>query len=168
MKIVKYFHQSYKASAVLSQKIKNTFINGGGLKGYCKTRWTTAFDCLTSILRCKRSLHNVLEKHLETLNNKIKDLLQNQIFYQNVEELIKIIKPIKDVLTSLKFKSTTLLDCFIQLMKLGITIKIPNMLNSDFSSFCLERFNLRWSQFDFRLYCTCWITFSIHHIGEKD
>ena len=37
-------------------------------------------------------------------------------------------------------------------MKLGITIKIPNMLNSDFRSFCLERFNFRWSQFNFRLY----------------
>ena len=97
-------------------------------------------------------MHNVLENHPETLNNEIKDLLRNQIFYQDVEKLIKIIKPIKEVLISLEFKITTLSDCFIQLMKLGIMIKIPNLLNSEFHSYCLEKFNLRWSQFDFKLY----------------
>ena len=152
MKIIKFFHHSYKAGALLSQDIKNNLIEGGGLKGYCKTRWTTAFDCLASILRCETSLHNILENHPETLNNEIKDLLRNRIFYQNVEELIKIIKPIKEVLTSLEYKTTTLSDCFIQLMKLGVTIKIPNMVNSEFRLFCLEKFNLRWSQFDFKLY----------------
>ncbi|RGB35899.1 hypothetical protein C1646_758752 [Rhizophagus diaphanus] len=59
--IVNYFHRSYKAGALLSEDIKNNLIEGGGLKGYCKTRWSTAFDCLTSILRCERSLHNILE-----------------------------------------------------------------------------------------------------------
>ena len=152
MKIVKYFHQSYKAGAVLSEDIKKNLVEGGGLKGYCKTRWTTAFDCLASILRCEGSLHNVLENHPETLSNEIKDLLRNRIFYQDVEELIKIIRPIKEVLISLEFKTTTLSDCFIQLMKLGIMIKIPNLLNSEFRSYCLEKFNLRWSQFDFKLY----------------
>lgn len=34
MKIVKYFHQSYKASALLSEDIKKNLIDGGGLKGY--------------------------------------------------------------------------------------------------------------------------------------
>jgi hypothetical protein len=152
MKIIKYFHRSYKAGAVLAQDIKDNFIDGGGLKGYCKTRWTTAFDCLASVLRCERSLHNVLENHPETLNNEIKDLLGNRIFYQNVEELVKIIKPIKDVLSSLEYKTSTLSDCFIQLMKLGVMIKMPNLINPEFRSFCLEKFNLRWKQFDFRLY----------------
>ena len=113
------------------------------MKGYCKTRWMTAFNCLASILRCEGSLHNVLENHPETFSNKIKDLLHNRIFYQDVEELIKIIKPIKEVLIFLEFKTIILSDCFIQLMKFRIMIKIPNLLNSEFCSYYLEKFNLR-------------------------
>src|SRR4051812_43531284 len=120
------------------------------IKGYCKTRWTTAFDCLALILRCKRSLYNILKNHPETLNDEIKTLLHNQIFYENVEDIVKIIKPIKEVKTSLEFKTTTLLGCFIQLMKLGFIIKLPNLLNSEFCSYCLEKFNLRWCQFNFK------------------
>jgi hypothetical protein len=52
----------------------------------------------------------------------------------------------------LEYKITTLSDYFIQLIKLGITIKIPNLLNSEFRSYCLEKFNVRWSQFNFKLY----------------
>jgi len=143
MKIVNYFHRSYKAGALLSEDIKDNLIEGGGLKGYCKTRWSTAFDYLTSILRCERSLHNILETQPDTLSSEIKDLLRNRIFFQDVEELIKIIKPIKEVLTSLEYKTITLSDCFIQLMKLGIMIQIPNVLNQEFRSYCLEKFNLR-------------------------
>ena len=59
MKIIKYFRHSHQAGAVLSQEIENVLVKGGGLKGYCKTRWTTAWDCLESIRRCESSLHIV-------------------------------------------------------------------------------------------------------------
>src|SRR5207249_3389485 len=73
-----------------------------------------------------------------------------------VEELTKVIQPIKDVLTLLEYKSTILCDCFIQLVKLAIIIKSSSMLtNTEFRSFCLEKFNLRLSQFDFKLYMLC-------------
>ena len=62
MTIIKYFKRSYKSEALLSKEIKNNFIEGGGLKGYCITRWITSFKCLQSILRCERALHNVFEK----------------------------------------------------------------------------------------------------------
>ena len=124
-----------------------------GLKGYCVIRWTTSFKCLQSILRCERALHNVFEKNPDTLSTEVKEIIRNRIFFQDVEELTKVIQPIKDVLTSLEYKSTTLCDCFIQLVKLAIIIKSSSMLtNMEFRSFCLEKFNLRWSQFDFKLY----------------
>ena len=59
MKIINYFKKSYQNGAFLSQELKESFIMGGGLKGYTKTRWITAFDCLASIKRCESSLHNV-------------------------------------------------------------------------------------------------------------
>ena len=46
-------------NALLFKELEDTLINGGGLKGYCKTRWTTAWDCLESIRRRVVSLHNV-------------------------------------------------------------------------------------------------------------
>ena len=49
MSIVKYFRRSYKSGALLSEEIKNSLIEGGGLKGYCVTRWTMSFDCLALI-----------------------------------------------------------------------------------------------------------------------
>lgn len=143
IKIVNYFHKSYKAGALLSEDIKNNLIKRGGLKGYCKTCWSMAFNYLISILRCKRSLHNILETQSNVFSSEIKNLLQKHIFFQDVKKLIKIIKPIKEVLTSLKYKMIILLDCFIQLMKLEIMIQIPNILNQEFRSYCLKKFNLR-------------------------
>ncbi|PKC01421.1 hypothetical protein RhiirA5_381738 [Rhizophagus irregularis] len=70
---------SYKAGALLSENIKDNLIEGGGLKGYCKTRWSTAFDCLMSILRCERSLHNILEIQPDTLSSESIELLINNI-----------------------------------------------------------------------------------------
>jgi hypothetical protein len=51
MKIIKFFRHSHQANALLSKELEAVLIKGGGLKGYCKTRWTTAWDCLESIRR---------------------------------------------------------------------------------------------------------------------
>jgi len=59
MKIIKFFWHSHQAGALLCKELKDVLINVGGLKGYCKTRWTTAWDCLESIRRCEAPLHNV-------------------------------------------------------------------------------------------------------------
>ena len=67
-----------------------------------------------------KGLYNVFEKNPDTLSTKVKEIIRNQIFFQDVKELTKVIQPIKDVLTSLEYKSTTLCDCFIQLVKLAI------------------------------------------------
>ena len=89
-------------------------------------------------------LLKLLEKHPETLKEDIKDLLRNRFFFQDVEELVKIIQPIKEVLISLEYKTTTLADCFIQLMKLGVAFKLyPNITNISFRSYCLDKFNKR-------------------------
>lgn len=59
MKIITFFRHSHQAKALLSKELEDVLINGGGLKGYCKTRWTTAWDCLESIRRCEAPLYNV-------------------------------------------------------------------------------------------------------------
>ncbi|CAG8768982.1 17593_t:CDS:1, partial [Rhizophagus irregularis] len=39
---------SHQANAKLAQIIKEKGISGGGLKLYCKTRWTTASESINS------------------------------------------------------------------------------------------------------------------------
>ena len=91
----------------------------------------------------RKALHNVFEKNPDTLSTEVKEIIRNRIFFQDVEELTKVIQPIKDVLTALEYKSTTLCDCFIQLVKLAIIIKSSSMLtNTEFRLFCLEKFEV--------------------------
>ncbi|RIA91834.1 hypothetical protein C1645_736800 [Glomus cerebriforme] len=89
MKIIKFFHHSYQTNALLFKELENTLIKSKGLKGYCKTRWTTAWDYLESIKRCEVPLHNKI------LVLKLNHYFKVIFFFQNVEKLIKIVKPIK-------------------------------------------------------------------------
>ncbi len=59
MKLVHYFKASHRAGETLRNEIIDNMIGGGGLKGYCQTRWTTAFDCTSSVLKCEEVLKNV-------------------------------------------------------------------------------------------------------------
>jgi hypothetical protein len=55
-KVVKYFRKSHAAHEYLQEEIANFNIIGGSLKQYVKTRWTTAFDCTNSIIRCQMAI----------------------------------------------------------------------------------------------------------------
>ncbi|GBC22645.2 ribonuclease H-like domain-containing protein [Rhizophagus irregularis DAOM 181602=DAOM 197198] len=59
MKLVHFFKASHRAGAELTDEIKENIIKGGKLKGYCQTRWMTACDCVSSVLRCEEALKNV-------------------------------------------------------------------------------------------------------------
>jgi hypothetical protein len=59
-KIVTFFKQSHAGGAILQQEIVENMIKGGGLKKYVITRWTTAYDCTDSIIRCKNALKQVI------------------------------------------------------------------------------------------------------------
>ena len=59
MKLVRFFKTSHQANYHLRQEIVENMIQGGGLKSYCKTRWTTAWDCASSVLKCENILKKV-------------------------------------------------------------------------------------------------------------
>lgn len=58
-RIVQFFKKSYKAAALLKEKIKQHKISGGGLKTYIATRWTTVHECVSSIVRLKICLEEI-------------------------------------------------------------------------------------------------------------
>ncbi|GES88694.1 ribonuclease H-like domain-containing protein [Rhizophagus clarus] len=56
--IIKFFKNSHVA-AKLTEMIKERNIEGGGLKTYCKTHWTTVYNSIASVLRLKSILEYI-------------------------------------------------------------------------------------------------------------
>jgi hypothetical protein len=74
-----------------------------------------------------------------------------------VEELQSVLKPIKEAVKYLEMKNTTLADCFLQLINLSYSIKNLSESHTIFQRQCIEAFNKRWKQFDFRLYMLAYL-----------
>jgi hypothetical protein len=79
-------------------------------------------------------------------------ILRHRTFYHNIEDLQTILEPIKKAVVTLEHKSTTLVECFICLVKLGVMIKEFPSGNVSFKEQYEEIFNKRWGQFNFDLY----------------
>jgi len=58
--ITKFFKYSTLAGSWLKDAITLKNIKGGSLKTYVETRWTTVFECTSSIWRCKDALQHVI------------------------------------------------------------------------------------------------------------
>ena len=67
-KIIKFFKNAYQAGEILRDEIKNNLIEEGGLKTYIKTRWSTAWNFIESILYYKQIFKNVSIIYLLFLN----------------------------------------------------------------------------------------------------
>jgi hypothetical protein len=76
--LVNFFCNSHRANAKLVQIIKERGISGGGLKLYCKTRWTTAGDSVNSVVNLESALEEMANNHDCLLtNDKIKRIIQS-------------------------------------------------------------------------------------------
>lgn len=59
---------------------------------------------------------------------------------------------------SLEFKTTSLADCFVELIKLSKKIKsLPPVSDYEFKHNCVELFNKRWKEFDIQLYILAYL-----------
>nr|CAG8663054.1 2185_t:CDS:2 [Entrophospora candida] len=122
--IVTYFEKSHQSNALLHEGIKNLNILGGGLKSGCKTRWSTYYDCTSSILRLESCFNWIIYEHSDVItNNDVKNLLRSRYFFDDIQLISTILKPIKEAVTFLEAKNTTLADCFLQICKIGASIK---------------------------------------------
>ncbi|RHZ63848.1 hypothetical protein Glove_327g60 [Diversispora epigaea] len=81
------------------------------------------YDYTDSIIRCKNALKQILENEPQLLNLEIISILQKQNFFRNVKDLRTILLPIKKAIINLEHKSTTLADCFINLVIMATAIK---------------------------------------------
>ena len=65
----------------------------------------------------------ILDENPEKLSDDISALIWSQSFFTDVEAVNTLLRPVKSVVKSLEFKTTTLADCFIKLIKLSQKIK---------------------------------------------
>jgi hypothetical protein len=78
--------------------------------------------------------------------------LKKRNFFRNVEDLRALLLPIKKAIVNLEYKSTTLADCFINLVTMAATIKELSRIETRFSNECQRVFDRRWKEFNFDYY----------------
>jgi hypothetical protein len=88
----------------------------------------------------------------------VTDLIRSRSFFIDVEAVNTLLEPVKSVVKSLEFKTTSLADCFVELIKLSQKIKsLPNVSDYEFKHQCIEHFNKRWQEFDIDLYILAYL-----------
>jgi hypothetical protein len=150
---VSFFKRSHIGGRLLADAASILKIDGGNLKTYCETRWTSMYETANSVSRLQTALEYVLSNHYDEITNKvIRRLIRNSEFFANVNRLTEVLKPIKTAITLLESASINLSDCFIQLILLANAIKKKSWEKSEFHQHCIETFNKRWASFDPNLY----------------
>ena len=97
----------------------------------------------------------IYDDHKELLTNEtVKNILGLQGFFHDVTFLTTVLLPLKTTILNLEGTKTNLADCFIQLIKLAVSInKISNEPRKiGFKNHCIKVINDRWKSFDIQLY----------------
>jgi hypothetical protein len=180
-KIVSFFHDGHRAGDALRNEIKNSF-SRGSLKSSVKTRWSTAWDVCESILNLENHIKlvsilkilfciyfiylyilyiliyfyliKILSEKPDIFVNstRIKTIIQSRQFWYDVEQLKIVLNPAKTAVKALESNTTTLADCFFELLKMAKAISTISFQNSEFKKKCTAVFNKRWKEFDINIY----------------
>ena len=166
--LVNFFCNSHRANSRLVQIIKERGISGGGLKLYCKTRWTTASDSVNSVINLEVALEEMVNNHDGLLtNDKVKRIIQSRDFFSNLKVLAFVLDPLRKAVVSLESRKATLSDCFLNLARLAAALKkLPRSFNTAFQNHCVRVINQKYNEFDEDIYLTCffWIPdLEMHH-----
>ena len=83
-------------------------------------------------------------------NEIVKKILGTRGFFHDVQLLTSVLLPLRNTVLHLERKNVNLADCFIQLVKLAVSInKIPREYGvAGFKDHCIKVINKRWQSFD--------------------
>ena len=107
-----FFKNSHQTNARLVQLINEKGIVGGGLKLYCKTRWTTASESVNSVINLQQILEEIAADNQLTNDNVIR-IIQSRNFFSDLRILAFVLKPLKKAVLALEVRLATLADCFL-------------------------------------------------------
>lgn len=150
-----FFKNSHQANAKLVQLINEKGIVGGGLKLYCKTRWTTASESVNSVINLQQILEEVAAGNQLTNDNVVR-IIQSRNFFSDLRILSFVLEPLRKAVLALEARSATLADCFLSLARLAAGLKkLPKSFNPGFRNHCVKVINERCNEFDDDKYITC-------------
>ncbi|CAG8615565.1 10935_t:CDS:2 [Racocetra fulgida] len=142
--------------SILRNEITRFMINKGGLKSSVCSRWSSAYDCVQSVLNLEVCIKQILEDDNLALTLDLRKLVRNRQFWTNAEILAKILLPAKNAVKMVESKSTTTADVFLFLIQMATAINAleKNSLpeHIEFRKQCIKFYNKRWKEFDIKIY----------------
>ncbi|GBC20717.2 ribonuclease H-like domain-containing protein [Rhizophagus irregularis DAOM 181602=DAOM 197198] len=107
--LANFFRNNAMAGVKLCELIKSMNVKGGGIVPFCKTRWTTAFQSISDIIRLKAVLEELASNYSNILSNeKIKPIIRSWNFFNDLKVLAFILKPLRDTILLLERSSANL------------------------------------------------------------
>lgn len=80
----------------------------------------------------------------EISNQAVKIILNKRGFFNDVETLNNILIPIKKAILKLESNNTNLADCYIQLLRIGISLQKLSIIDyQSFKNYCIKIYNQR-------------------------
>ena len=141
----------------LTQLIKEKGIVGGGLKLYCKTRWTTVSESVNFVINLQQILEEIADNNSHLLtNDSVVRIIQSRNFFSDLRILTFVLEPLRKAVLALEARSATLADYFLSLARLAAMLnKLPNSFNPSFRNYCTKVINGHCNKFDDDKYITC-------------
>lgn len=95
------------------------------------------------------------------LSQTVKNIIGTRGFFYDVRFLTSVLLPLKTAILRLEGANVNLADCFIELVKLFVSINnIPNEQGMiGFKNHCINIINKRWESFDVKPYL---LTYFLH------
>ncbi|GBB97116.1 hypothetical protein RclHR1_02920001 [Rhizophagus clarus] len=145
----------------INKALAKIFIKGGGLKSHTKTRWSTMWDCVSSIVRLELAFARViLSEHENDIKVRVKDILYDRNFYGIIAS---ILHPLKVTVGCLESRTSTLTDCYIHLLSLAGAIYRMSNQNTQFKNYCIIKFNERFNEFSDDLFLLAFFLHPRYH-----
>ncbi|CAG8846795.1 26062_t:CDS:2, partial [Racocetra persica] len=107
---------------ILRNEITRFMINKNGLKNSVCSRWSSAYDCVQSVLNLEVCIKQILEDDNLALTLDLRNLVQNRQFWADAKILAKILLPAKNAVKMVESKSTTTADVFLFLIQMATAI----------------------------------------------
>ena len=80
----------------------------------------------------------------------VKKILCERTFFDDLNHLVQVLKYVKEAVVISQSNKTTLVDYFINLVKLAAIIKkISVKFYKNFCTYCINKFNERWKEFQY-------------------
>jgi len=115
-----------------------------GLRNPVKTRWSSVYDCVHSLLLNEGALKKVISDLSAEVNPQVKSIVQNYGFWSALVKIETITYPFKQAITIIEADTATLAEVYYLMIMLASRVYRMKDPDVDFRLHCIQVFNHRW------------------------